>query len=81
MTGALQRARRWLAPRELAARLRSIGLPLVMLAGACFFGAIVNERVPFSEWLFFRYAKAWSLALYWFAGCLSAGYVLVRRLA
>jgi hypothetical protein len=76
-----RRALRWLAAPTLSDRLRSIGLPLMLIAGACFFGAIVNGRYPISEWLFFRYAKAWALALYWFAGCLSAGYALVRRLA
>jgi hypothetical protein len=74
------RTRRWFAAPELSARLRSIGLPLVLVAGALFFGAIVNGHVPIRDWLFFRYAKAWVLALYWFMGCLSAGYAVVRRL-
>lgn len=77
----LQRGLCRLSATRLPDRLRSVGLPLVLIAGACFFGAIVHAHYPIGEWLFFRYAKAWALALYWFAGCLSAGYALVRRLA
>jgi hypothetical protein len=77
------RVRRALAGQlgQLPDRLRTIGLPLALIGCAGAFGVVVNERYPIADWLFFRYAKAWTLALYWFAGCLSAGYALVRRLA
>lgn len=77
----VRRARLWAQRHQLSDRIRSIGLPLALLGGAYAFGVVVNGVYPIKDWLFLRYAKAWALALYWFAGCLSAGYALARRLA
>jgi hypothetical protein len=75
----VERSRRWISERRLLDTLRAVGLPLVLIGGACAFGVIAHGHYPVRDWLFFRYAKAWALALYWFAGCMSAGYALVRR--
>src|SRR5688572_18526995 len=75
----VERSRRWISERRLIDTLRAVGLPLVLIGGACAFGVIAHGHYPVRDWLFFRYAKAWALALYWFAGCMSAGYALVRR--
>jgi hypothetical protein len=56
-------------------------VPVVVLAGACLFGAIVNRHYPFRDWLFFRYAKVWVLVAYWFLGCASSGHLIVTRVA
>jgi hypothetical protein len=62
-------------------RVRRFMLPLALGLSFCFFGYIVNKRYPVQDWLFLRYAKSWLLVLYWFAGAMSGGYAIVRRLA
>lgn len=62
-------------------RGRAVSLPLALAFGFCFFAALVNERYPMEDWLFFRYAKSWLLVGYWLAGVMSGGYAVVHRLA
>jgi hypothetical protein len=64
-----------------AERARQLLLPVALLFGVCFFGYLVNQRYALKDWLFFRYAKSWLLVIYWFAGAMSGGYAIVRRLA
>lgn len=74
------RAARAAVDHPVADKLRRVMLPLALVAGFCFFGFIVNQKYPIKDWLFLRYAKSWALALFWFSGCVSTGYALVRRL-
>src|SRR5690349_16483111 len=63
-----------------AERARGVLLPVALLFGVCFFGYIVNQRYALKDWLFFRYAKSWLLALYWLAGAMCGGHAIVRHL-
>lgn len=79
MHGAWRRARAALE-HPMVERARRVLLPLALLAGFSSFAVIVNRYYPVQNWLFWRYAKSWALALFWFSGCLSAGYAVLARL-
>lgn len=55
-------------------------LPLVLLLSAAGFLVFYNRFYPVSEWLFWRYASYWAACAFWSLGCLSTGYLLVRKL-
>jgi hypothetical protein len=44
------------------------------------FARFYGRHYPVGEWLFWRYAIYWFACLFWSLGCVSAGYVVVRRL-
>ena len=55
-------------------------IPALLLLCAFGFARFYAQFYPIGEWLFWRYASYWVACLFWSAGCLSAGYALVRRL-
>jgi len=60
--------------------IQRAALPLVLLLSATGFVIFYNRFYPVGEWLFWRYAFYWASCALWSVGCLSTGYVLVRKL-
>jgi hypothetical protein len=63
-----------------AERARQASVAVALLTGFCFFAVTVDRHYPIGDWLCWRYAQAWLLALVWFGGCMSAGWVALRWL-
>lgn len=61
-------------------KIRSIGLPVVLISSTAFFAWYVNKFYPFSHWLFLIYAKDWVLSLFWATSCTASGFVTVKYL-
>jgi hypothetical protein len=57
-----------------------LGLPVVLLLAAVSFARFYGKFYPIEEWLFWRYAIYWVACVFWSLGCVSTGYVIVRRL-
>ena len=55
-------------------------LPLVLLLCAIGFARFYGRHYPVGEWLFWRYAGYWLACVFWSLGCVSTGYLVVRRL-
>jgi hypothetical protein len=66
--------------REPWSRPRSIGLGLVLVAGALFFASVVDQHYPLKNWLFFRYARVWILSLVFLASSSVGGYGIMGYL-
>ncbi len=62
------------------ARLRSVALAAVLLAGTGFFLAKVGVRTAISDWLVWSYVKCWAAVLFESAACVAAGHALMVRL-
>ncbi len=62
--------------------LRGAGflLPVVLLLAALGFAHFYGKFYPVEEWLFWRYAIYWLSCVFWSLGCVSTGYVILRRL-
>lgn len=57
-----------------------VALPIVLLLCAIGFARFYGRHYPVGEWLFWRYAVYWVACVFWSLGCVSTGYVVVRRL-
>lgn len=55
-------------------------VPALLVAVSVWFVDFYGDFYPVHEWLFWRYAGYWAASAFWSAGCVSAGYALVRRL-
>ena len=73
-------------PEEIAPRAgiwqtsQRAALPLVLLLSAAGFLVFYHRFYPVGEWLFWRYASYWAACTLWSVGCVSTGYVIVRKL-
>ena len=56
------------------------GIPIVLLACTIGFAAFYSGFYPIEHWLLWRYLGYWAACAFWSAGCVSAGFALVRRL-
>ena len=61
-------------------RIRTIALPILIVAAIAVFGRIVHAHYPIQKWLFWRYAEYWLLCLVWTGACVSSGHVVLKRL-
>jgi hypothetical protein len=52
----------------------------LLLASTIGFAAFYSGFYPIQHWLFWRYLGYWAACALWSAGCVSAGFALVRRL-
>ncbi len=52
----------------------------MLLLSAAGFAIFYDRFYPIGEWLFWRYASYWAACALWTTGCLSTGYLLVRKL-
>ncbi len=60
-------------------KARGFPLPLLLLAALWYFKSQVEPHYPLEKWLFWHYGLAWASALFWAAGCIATGHVIVRR--
>lgn len=58
--------------------LRGAGLVLALLYGGRYFLQKVDGHYPIGQWLFWRYALCWLLAILWATACLSAGHAVLK---
>jgi len=59
--------------------IQRVAVPLMLLVSAAGFLVFYNRFYPVGEWLFWRYASYWAACALWSVGCLSTGYLLVRK--
>jgi hypothetical protein len=55
-------------------------LPVLLIAAAVFFAAVYQQSYPVKDWLFWHYAIYWLACAFFSLGCVSSGYLVVRRL-
>lgn len=65
---------------SLGVLLRAAGPPLVIAAATVSFVVFVNRHYAIRDWLFWVYAQAWVLSIFFALACLSTGFVLIRGL-
>lgn len=61
-------------------RIRGALVGMVVLGAIAYFAQKLHGYYPIENWLFWKYAKAASYALFWLASCVAAGLALVQRI-
>jgi hypothetical protein len=61
-------------------RLRRAMVPAVIIIGISIFARVLHEHYPIDQWLFWRIALAWLLALVFGLACLACGHATLIRI-
>jgi hypothetical protein len=60
--------------------IRALALVGVIVGATYYFGSFVTKHYPIREWIFWRYARAWGMCIFFSAASLSLGNLCVTKI-